>query len=251
MKSSNRIKLVVAAAMGLALTALTARAQLISGSSQGAFTNPVPTSTVQYFNPSSGTFGTLANFYTGTAIGGSNSTSQTGVTFFGSLFSPLSLTLTPGASTGPIGVGYFVYSNGQTVSGTTSDSIDFSLKLDFAGSGGPLITATPFRIRLDGGALDAGYVDNAFSITNPGGGSFTLGANTYDYTFAFDTTTVIIPEAGSGLQSSAVDNLYVTFTSRGAPVPEPSTYALAGVLALGGIATLRRFRNRNRIVPVA
>ena len=235
--------------MGLALTALTARAQLISGSSQGAFSNPVPTATVQYFNPAVGTFATLANFYTGTATGGSNSTSQTGVTFFGSLFSPLSLTLA-GPSTGPIGVGYFVYSNGNTIAGTTSDTIDFSLKLDFTASGGPLINATPFRLSLDGGPAGPSFIDNQFTITNPGGGSFTLGTTVYNYAFSFDTTSVNIPEAGSGLQSSAVDNLYVTFTTgRLTGVPEPSTYALSGVLALGGIVALRRFRRKDRIVP--
>jgi len=244
MKPRNSIRILLAAATGLALTALSANAQLITGSSQGAFTNPVPPAgNVQYFSPSVGTFGTLANFYTGTAIGGSNSTSQTGVTYFGTLFSPLSLTLSPIGSTGPIGVGYFVYSNGNTVPGTTVDTIDFSLKLDFTGSGGPLINSTPFNIKLDGGAAGAGFVDNQFTVSNPGGGSFVMGGNSYNYVYSFDANSVIIPEAGSGLQSSSVNNLYVTFT-RGSPVPEPSTYALAGVMALGGITALRRLRRK-------
>jgi hypothetical protein len=246
MKHNRSLRLFLAAATGLALTGLIAHAQLISGSSQGAFINPLPpTGNVQVFNPSSGTFSTLSNFYTGNASPGSNSTSQTGVTFFGTLFSPLSLTLNPLAATGPIGVGYFVYSNGNTVIGTTVDTIDFSLKLDFTASGGPLINATPFTIKLDGGAAGPSFVDNQFTISNPGVGSFTLGATTYNYSFSFDTTSVIIPEAGSGLQSSAVDNLYITFTA----VPEPSTYALSGVLALGGIVALRRFRRKGATLP--
>ena len=105
-----RLKLLLAAATGLAFSGLVGHAQLISGSSQGAFLNPLPAvGNVQVFNPSIGTFATLANFYTGSAIAGSNSTSQTGVTFFGTLFSPLNFNLTPGLSTGPLGIGYFVY----------------------------------------------------------------------------------------------------------------------------------------------
>ena len=234
------------AAGGLAFTGINAHAQLITGLSQGAFTNPLPpVGNVEVFNPSIGTFATLANFYTGSAIPGSNSTSQTGVTFFGTLFSPLNFNLTPGTSTGPLGIGYFVYSNGQTITGTTVDTIDFSSKLDFTGSGGPLLNSTPFQIKLDGGhSSGPGFVDNQFTITNPGGGSFVLNGTTYDYSFSFDATSVIIPEAGSGQQSSSVNNLYVTFSSLSS-VPEPSTYALAGVLALGGIAALRRFRGRH------
>jgi hypothetical protein len=243
MKINNRNKLLVAAAVGLALSTLTARGQLITGTSQGAFVNPLPpTGNVQVFNPSSGTYAALSNFYTGTATPGSNSTSQTGVTFFGTLFSPLSTTLNPLGTTGPVGIGYFVYSNGNTVAGSTVDSIDFSLRLDFSGTGGPLLNASPFRISLDGGAAGPGFIDNQFTITNPGGGSFTLAGTAYNYAFSFDTTSVNIPEAGSGSQSSAVDNLYVTFTST--PVPEPTTYALAGVLALAGIVGLRRFRGK-------
>jgi hypothetical protein len=233
----------MAAATGLAFSGLIAHAQLITGTSQGSFQNPLPAvGNVQVFNPSIGTFGSLANFYTGTAIAGSNSTSQTGVTFFGTLFTPLNFNLLANGSTGPLGVGYFVYSNGNTIPGTTVDSIDFSLKLDFTGAGGPLLNSTPFNIELDGGAADATFVDNQFSISNPGGGSFVLDGINYNYSFSFDSTAILIPEAGSGLQSSAVNNLYVTFV--GTPVPEPSTYAMAGVLALGGIVTLRRLRGK-------
>jgi len=242
MNNKPRLKLLLGAAIGLAFSGLVSHAQLITGSSQGAFTNPLPPAgNVQVFNPSIGTFATLANFYTGTAIAGSNSTSQTGATFFGTLFSPLNINLNPLGSTGPIGVGYFVLSNGNTVPGTTVDTIDFSLRLDFSGiGGGPLINSTPFRLKLDGGPADGSFVDNQFTVSNPGGGDFVVGGTTYNYSYSFDANSVIIPEAGSGLQSSSVNNLYVTFRA----VPEPSTYALAGVMALGGITALRRLRRK-------
>jgi MYXO-CTERM domain-containing protein len=76
-------------------------------------------------------------------------------------------------------------------------------------------------------------------------GSVIINGTTYGYASVVSNNTGTLFD-GSNTQAG------IQFQFVATPVPEPSTYALAGVLALGGIVAYRRRRNSSSaLVPSA
>ena len=223
-------------AMTLGLAVLPgALAQPVDGSTTGDWVNPTPSA------PPVVTTGVGTSTFTwgdGTGFGtGPNSLSFESAAFSGLLESPFK-------------VGKITYFNGTTALGTTPDSVDLSLSLNFTtpalppvvGSYAFNLVTTPNTSDPDASA-DFVYLPGLFSSTD-----FLIGGTTYrvklvgfedivgDGFLTSDALQLHVREGGT-----ASADLFAVVTTQ--PIPEPQTYALllAGLAALT-VAVRRRER---------
>ena len=229
----------VVAVCALSAVALHAHADAVSGSTGGRWVNPSPTGgSIVTTGVGTSTFG----WGDGTGFGvGANRLAFAGVGF-------ASITETP------FKVGTVTYFNGTTALGTSPDSVQLALDLDFATPAiGHVVSnytfglvTTPNTSDPDASA-DYVFLPSAFSTT-----SFLIGSTTYnvkltgfqnivgDGFLASDASQLHVRE---GLTARA--DLYAVVTTQTAAIPEPETYALmlAGLAAVTGVAR-RRARAR-------
>ena len=223
----------IVAALALSLiSAHAAFAQPVAGSTSGVWVSP---------NPSAAPIVT-------TGVGTSAFTWGEGappntLTFAGGLFG--------GVLETPFKVGTITYFNGSTTLGTTPDSINLSLTLNFGTPALPsVVSSYLFTLNTtpntDDPVASADFVDlpSAFSTTD-----FLIGSTTYRVKLTgFQNIVGDGFLASSPLQfhveegQTASADLYAEVTTQTAAVPEPETYALmlAGLAAVGSIARRRR-----------
>jgi hypothetical protein len=222
MKLVPTSKLLFAAAMGLALSTLAARAQLvaINLSEQGTFGPFIGGINNNVTN--NGTFNTSEVITTGTPLA-----------------SPFSITYTPltGASsvplnTGTLNTGTFVFSS-SIVPLNYFTTVAVTLDYDFDNSGAIDLVQT-YTLNLTPYTAPNGLTGVSYSIIpQQESGPVLINGKIYGYASVVSNNTGTL---FNGSNTTAA----IQFEFLATPVPEPSTYALAGVLALGGIILLRR-----------
>jgi hypothetical protein len=227
----------LATAIALAASALPSFADPVSGTVDGAWVNPTPSAA-----PVETTgIGTPA-FTWGTSTG---ATPPNSVVFdnLGGLFASTAET--------PFKVGKITYFNGTTAIGSTPDSVQLALTLNFADPAlGAIVSNYTFNIVTTTNTADpdasADYLNlpNAFSTT-----SFLIGSTTYnvklvgfqdivgDGFLASDDLALHVREGGT-----ASADLFAEVTTQVSGVPEPQNVALmfAGLGLMGFVARRRR-----------
>ena len=220
----------------LALAALHAAADPVSGTTSGVWVDPTP-SAAPIVTTGVGT----ADFTWGNPLG----TPPNRLTFSATPGGFASVTETP------FKVGSISYFNGTTNIGTTPDSIDLALTLDFVDPAIPAVTSDyTFKLvsTLNTSDPDASadyvFLPSAFSTT-----TFVIGGTTYnvkltgfenvvgDGFLTSDALSFHVRELGT-----ASADLFAVVTTEVAVVPEPQNVALllAGIGMIGLVARRRR-----------
>jgi hypothetical protein len=231
MQLRPKSKLLLAAALGLAFTAVAAQAQLLVNVSQRA---------------------TFSNFVGGinNNVTNNGSTNINQVVTSGTAGNPFTITYDP--QTGPSLV--------QLNTGTLiTTSLNFSspiapanfftsaivtIETDFDSNGSFDVTQQ-YTVSLNTFTAGNGFTGVQYGIVPVQlFGSVLINGTIYNY------ASVVANSAGV-LFDSASTTSFVQFQFNATPVPEPSTYALAGVVALGGIVALRRRRNSSSAIAPA
>lgn len=224
--------LAIAAALGA--TALPGFADPVSGTVSGAWVNPTPSG-----SPIVATGVGTSTFTWGEPDGGKANS----VGFKSSSFSSTTET--------KFKVGTITYFNGTTASGTTPDTVDLALTLNFANPAlGPVTSDYTFKLvstpNTDdpNASADYLYLPTAFSAT-----SFLIDGVTYNVKLAdfehivgdgflpSDEFSLHVREGGT-----ASADLYAVVTTQTAAVPEPQNLALmlAGLGMVGLVVRRRR-----------
>ena len=224
MKISPRIRLVFAAALGLAFSAIAAHAQLnIHLNSQATF-GPFTGGTNNNVT-NNGTFNTPEVITTGTPIASP----------FSITFTPATTVTTLNLSTDTLSTGTFSFHSTLTPLNYFS-SVLVTRNYDFDNNGSIDLTQT-YTINLAAFTSPNGLTGVSYTIVPQNYfGSVIIGGNTYGY------ASVVANSVGTLFDGSSSLAL-IQFQFIATPVPEPSTYALAGVLALGCVVVLRRRRS--------
>jgi hypothetical protein len=226
----------ILAGCALAVAALRAVADPVSGSTTGAWIHPDPAA-----SPIA-TTGVGTSTFTWGVAAGTPTPNILGFHAVAGGFSSVTET--------PFKVGSISYYNGTTESGTTPDSVDLALTLDFTDPAIPAVTSdytfklvsTPNQGKDPDADADYVYLPSAFSAT-----SFVIGSTTYNVKLTGFENIV-----GDGFLTSndlafhvrengtASADLFAVVTTQTA-VPEPQAVALmlAGLGMLGLLARRR------------
>ena len=225
MKLIPGYRILIAAALGLAFTAIAAHAQLnINLRDQATFGPFVGGTNNSVTN--NGTFNTSEVIHTGTPVAAP----------FNITYVPTSLGVnTINLATDTLTTANFVFNSTITPLGYFT-SLSAVINYDFNNDG-----------IID---LVQGYTINLTPFTAPNG---LTGVNYQIVPVQFFGTTIIngVNYGYASVVANSVGTLFdgssttaaIQFQFLSSPVPEPSTYALAGVIALGGIIWLRRRRS--------
>ncbi len=229
MKLRSKSKLVIAAALGLACSTGIARAQLlINLREQATFTSFVGGSPNTVTN--NGSFNTTETLSTGT--------SATPATPFWLTYTPIT-----GPSTVTLGTGTLVTSslsfNSPVNPVNYFTSVLETLNYDFDNNGSIDLTQN-YTVGLSSMVSPAGLTGVNYSIIPATSfGSVVINGTNYNY------ASLVANSSGSLFDGSSTTSV-IQFQFIAVPltaVPEPSTYALAGALVLGGVVLLRRRRS--------
>jgi hypothetical protein len=233
MKLRTRSKLAIAAALGLAFSALAAHAQVVNinlreQATFSAFVGGVPNSVT-----SNGTFNTTEVISTGT----SNSIP------FSITYTPLVGSSTVNLNTGTLNTATFGFTSPITPLNYFT-TVAVQLNYDFNND---LITdlTQNYTIGLSPFTAPNGLTGvNYTIIPQLDFGTVMISGTQYSY------ASVVSNNAGTLFDGSST-TAAIQFQFLTTPVPEPSTYALAGVLALGGIVVLRRRQSASGLTALA
>lgn len=237
MKLRLKSKLVIAAALGLAFSALAAHAQLlvVNVRSQATF-GPF----VGGINNSVSNNGSI-NMQEIVSTGTSNTLSQFTITY-NPIIGPNVLDLSMGSGT--LNTGTFTFTSPQTPLNYFS-SVGLVRSLDFDSDGDWDVTQN-YTLNLTPFTAPNGLTGVNYSII-PVEFFGTADINGQMYSYA----SVVSGDQGT-LFDGSNNTAAVQFQFIATPVPEPSTYALAGMVALGGIVALRRRRaNSGPVAQIA
>lgn len=224
-KMKFRSKFAIAAALGLAFTALAANAQLLivnvrSQATFGPFTGGINNGVTN-----NGSINTSEVVTTGT----SNTAAQFTITY-NPLIGPHTLDLSTG--TGTLNTGTFNFSSPQTPLNYFS-SVALTRSLDFDNNGIWDVTQN-YTLNLSPFTAPNGLTGVNYNIIPVQFfGSAVINGQTYSY-------ASVISGATGTLFDGSNNTAAVQFQFIATPVPEASSFALAGVAALGGIVFLRR-----------
>jgi MYXO-CTERM domain-containing protein len=228
--SQTSIRLLFAAAIGLAFSALAAHAQVV-------VINLNETATFGSFaggSPDGVTFNSFTNTVE-TITTGTSSGSPFSITFT-PLFGPANVNL----NTGTLTTSTFSFTSPINPANYFT-TVPVILSFDFDHNGIVDLTQD-YTLNLAPFTVPNGLTGVAYSIVpQQFFGSIVINGSTYGY------ASVVANSAGVLFDgSSTISTIQFQFLST--PVPEPSTYAIAGVLALGGIVVLRRRRHASGMV---
>ena len=227
----TRIRSLLAAACGLALTCSLANAQLLlSGKTTGTFVDLAEANTTVSNAPD----GSWAKFSTGIPYGAST---QSSIEFSNDTFTDVGYGE-------PIQVGLFTITNGRTLLGSGAPTAQFNLGLELTSPEWQEIALTTMTFHIDHTPNNAGTNPDQFSVAFTQPPSVKIADYLVQFHVHFDPMEFQVPE-DTWVQKGDV---YVTFT----PVPEPSTYAAFGAALLVGFVAYRRFRgNKPATTPAA
>lgn len=242
---NTKIKSVITAASLLALSALTSHAQLLLNSTTSTFSN-ITGAGVASPSTVTNTQGNATQPVGSINFGSGNLVVQT----FAAPTSPV--TQPPTSSVG----GNFFGTNGVVTLGTQysidawfinrntntqfTGGFDFNLGLDFGPAAG-----TDLNLGFHMGLVPSGGTGEGYAITMLPGtaltGTFNVGTTLYAYElFPTGLTAASIGTNSNGL--ATIDAVFSLVT-----VPEPSTYALFGAVALVGMVAVRRIRSTKKV----
>jgi len=230
MKLRPTSKLVIAAALGLAFTAITAQAALMVNVSQKAtFSNFV---------------GGLNNSVSNNGSFDINQVIKTGTP----AANPYSITYDPvtGPSVVTLGTGTLVttFFNFQSVLSPLNyfTSVDVSIETDFDNNS-TIDLVQAYTIQLGPFVSGNGFTGVAYSIVPVNYFGFvTINGDVYSY-------ASVVANASGTLFNNQGTQGKIQFQFDATPVPEPSSFAMFGVAALGGIVALRRRRSASVSLP--
>lgn len=224
MKLRPSSKLLLAAAIGLAFSALSAQAQLLLNVTQratfGAFVGGINNGVTN-----NGSTNTNEVITTGTPIA-----SQFSITY-DPLTGPANVALVSGTLT----TSTFVFNSTLTPLNYFS-SVAVVIETDLDSNGIYDVTQN-YTLSLSSFTSPNGFTGVAYELVplEYFGGVF-FNDNLYGYASVISNSTGVLFD-GSNTEAA------IQFQFLATPVPEPSTYALAGVVVLGGIVALRRRRS--------
>jgi hypothetical protein len=223
-------KLAFAAAIVLAFSAVAAHAQLLvlNVREQATFGPTVGGSNTNVTN--NGTFNTTEVITTGTPVG----------TPFSITYNPLTGPSTVALNTGTLNTATFVFNSTITpLSYFTSEGVVLGIDFD---NNGTIDLVQNYTLNLSPFTAPNGLTGISYSIIpQQFFGSVLINGQTYGY------ASVVSNNTGTLFNGSST-TAAIQFQFLATPVPEPSTYALAGVLALGGIVVLRRRRHAPAVI---
>jgi len=223
MKLRSSSKLLLAAALGLAFSALTAHAQLVVNVTQRATFGPF-VGGINNNVSNNGSFDINQVITTGTPIA-----SQFSITY-DPLTGPSVVTL----NTGTLNTTTFVFNSTITPLNYFT-SVSFAISTDFDNDS-VFDLVQNYRINLAPFFAPNGFTGVSYEIVPVEFfGSVIINGETYGYASVVSNSVGVLFD-GSNTEAA------IQFQFRATPVPEPSTFALAGVAALGGIVALRRRR---------
>jgi hypothetical protein len=223
MKLSPGYKILFAAAIGLAFSAVAAHAQLLVNLNQQATFAPFTGGTNNSVTPN-GTFNTTEVIHTGTPV----------ATPFTITYNPLSGPSTVTLGTGTLDTSTFVFSSPITPLSYFT-SLGAVINYDFDNNGAIDLTQN-YTINLSPFTAPNGLTGVSYQIIPVQFfGGVTINGLNYSY------ASVVSNSVGTLFDgSSTTAAIQFQFLANTTPVPEPSTYALFGVMALSGIVWLRR-----------
>jgi hypothetical protein len=221
MKQRNPARLVLSAALGLALSSAV-HAQFVTTNLDESSTFGAPTGGTNFIVTKNGVLNATTAASTGTS---NNPPAQFTITD-----TPLLGTQTTSLLTGTLTTMNITLSDAINATNMLS-SIPLTVSYDFDNSGGIDLTQT-YTVALTPFTLGA-FSGVSYSILpNEITGAVTISGITYQY------ASVVSNSAGSLFDGSAT-TAAIQFQFLAVAVPEPSTYALAGVLVLGAIVLVR------------
>jgi hypothetical protein len=225
MKLRPRSKLVLAAAIGLAFSAIAAHAQLLVVNVREQATFGPTTGGTNTNVTNNGTFNTTEVITTGTPVG----------TPFSITYNPLTGPSTVALNTGTLNTSTFVFNSSITpLSYFTSEGVALGIDFD---NNGTIDLVQNYTLSLSPFTSPNGLTGVSYSIIpQQFFGSVLINGQSYGYASVVSNNTGILFDGSSTTAA-------IQFQFLATPVPEPSTYALAGVAALGGIVILRRRRS--------
>ena len=231
-----RSKFAIAAALGLAFSASIAHAQLlvVNVRSQATFGPFVGGTSNNVTN--NGSINTTEVVSTGTSVSGP----QFSITY-NPIIGPNVLDLSTG--TGTLNTGTFTFASPQTPLSYFT-SVNLSRSLDFD-SDGVFDVTQAYTLNLSPFTAPNGLTGVNYSII-PVQFFGTAMINGQTYTYA----SVVSGSTGTLFDGSS-NTAAVQFQFIATPVPESSTFALAGVAALGGIILRRRSSFRSKLALAA
>jgi hypothetical protein len=223
-------RLLFAAAVGLAFSSLAAHAQVvvINLNEQATF-GPITGGTNNSVT-NNGTFNTTEVITTGVPI----------PTPFTVTYTPLSGPSVVNLNTGTLDTSTFVFHSPITPLSYFS-SVGVVLNYDFDNNG-IIDLVQNYTLDLAPFTAPNGLTGVSYTIVpQQFFGSVVINGSTYGY------ASVVANNAGVLFDGSSTSSA-IQFQFLSTPVPEPSTYAIAGVLAIGGIVVLRRRRHASGMI---
>ena len=234
---NTKIKSVLAAASVLALSALAANAQLLLVSTNSTFLNVQPAST--NVNIINGGLNTVSSI----------EFSETGYN------ATFKLTATPQQVAGlnvlaPAGGNIFDnWKIDYTALGAQNalvNSFDFAFDFDFQGGDPTTDLSLLFRVSLTYDLTDNGVPRINYTTASITPIKTTFFVDSVLYRYEVNATNGLSGSVVSGSGNSVGSgNLDIAFSK--VVVPEPSTYALFGVVGLMGLVAVRRFRSSKKV----
>ncbi|WP_438481961.1 PEP-CTERM sorting domain-containing protein [Oleiharenicola lentus] len=226
MKLRLKSKLLLTATLGLAFSAIVAHAQLMVNVSQRATFGPF--------------VGGINNSVTNNGSTNINQVITTGTPLasqFNITYDPITGPSMVTLNTGTLTTTNFIFNSTITPQNYFS-ALAVAIETDFDGNGSYDLTQN-YTLSLSPFTSPNGLTGvNYMIVPQQFFGSVMINGSNYGY------ASVVSNNQGTLFDGSST-TAAIQFQFLATPVPEPSTYALAGVVALGGIVALRRRRNKS------